>query len=206
MVHRVGVVFRSGFRFGVVSYWQAVLASSDSENGGLFSVVGFHIFRARISASLALEDARIRLLLVLNHTPKLDHALLASILKSQKPSPNESLKYPSQCPAVVCLTVLREFPLGRVPSVIFALLKHQLAWLALLCLCFWRNQFWMRLMISRKTSVGNPAIYIEFLSNPLPYLQTGSNLICSFSFATASPRVCVERRRRSLMCLSSSGS
>ena len=69
-VRQVDVVFRTGFRFGVVSYWQAVSVSSDSEKYGLFSVVQSRIFRARVFAMFALEDSRIRLLSVLHHTAK----------------------------------------------------------------------------------------------------------------------------------------
>jgi len=167
-VRQVDVVFRTGFRFGVVSYWQAVSVSSDSEKYGLFSVVQSRIFRARVFAMFALEDSRIRLLSVLNHTARLDRALVASILKPDKPNPDESLKYPSQLPATVCPIVRHKSLSGRVLSAIFVELLHQLAWLALLCLCFWRSQFWMNSMLSRKTLVGNPALYIEFLSNPLP--------------------------------------
>jgi len=36
--------------------------------------------------------------------------------------------------------------------------------------------------------------------------QTCNNLICSLSFSTASPSVCAWRLRRSMMCLSSTGS
>ena len=166
-VRQVEVVFRVGHRFGVVSFWRVVLRPVSQESN-LFSVARSGIFHARLRAIELLESARIHLLSALHRTAKLRRERNYNTKKAAKPSPSESLECPAQAGTDDFLIPQQKFLPGHVPCEIWRGLQHQFARLALLCLCFWRTQFWMQSMLARKSAVGNPALYIEFLSSPLP--------------------------------------
>ena len=150
-----------GNRFAVASFWRVVLCPA-SPKSNLFFVVRSGIFRARLHATELLESARIRLLSVLHHTARPLPARKYNIAKAAKPNPAVL----SEClfqGRSAGLPIQRHKCLpGRVLGGIWRGLRHQFAWLALLCLCFWRFNSGFSQCLQRKPGSVIPHSILNF--------------------------------------------